>query len=156
MPDERPDHANVVALPPLVYLAFLFLGVGLNYVWPLAPLANGPRYLLGFALVASGVLLIARAMVQFRRAGTHLEPYKPTTALVTDGVFRWSRNPIYVALSLIYVGIGVIANNGWIVILLFPVLIVMRYGVIAREERYLEYKFGDTYRRYKATVHRWL
>ncbi|MGH8613515.1 MAG: methyltransferase family protein [Gammaproteobacteria bacterium] len=156
MPDEHPDHANVVALPPLVYLAFFFLGVGLNYVWPLAPLPSGPRYPLGFALVASGVLLIARAMVQFRQTGTPLEPYKPTTALVTDGVFCWSRNPIYLALSLIYVGIGVIASNGWILILLVPVLVAMRYGVIAREERYLEYKFGEIYRRYKATVRRWL
>ncbi|MGH8645416.1 MAG: methyltransferase family protein [Gammaproteobacteria bacterium] len=85
--------------------------MGLNHAWPLAPLAKGPRYLLGFALVASGVLLIARAMVQFRQPGTHLEPCKPTAALVTDGVFRLSRNPIYVALSLIYVGIGVIASN---------------------------------------------
>lgn len=156
MTDEHPDHADIIALPPVVYLAFFALGMGLNYVWPLAPLTSGPRYPLGFALVAGGVLLIARAMVQFRRAGTHLEPYKPTIALVTDGVFRWSRNPIYVALSLIYVGIGVIANNGWILILLLPLLVVMRYGVIAREERYLERKFGETYRRYKATVHRWL
>ncbi|MGH8653643.1 MAG: methyltransferase family protein [Gammaproteobacteria bacterium] len=71
-------------------------------------------------------------MVQFRLAGTHLEPYKPTTAFVTDDVFRWSRNPIYVALSLIYVGIGVIANNGWILSLLLPLLVVMRYGVIVQ------------------------
>ena len=69
MTDEHRDHANVLELPPLVYLAFFALGVGLNYVWSLAPLADGPRYPVDFALVASGVLLIARAMVQFASRG---------------------------------------------------------------------------------------
>jgi protein-S-isoprenylcysteine O-methyltransferase Ste14 len=81
---------------------------------------------------------------------------KPTTALVTEGPFRYSRNPIYLALTLLYVGVALLINALWILLLIVPVLLVIRYGVIAREEAYLTRKFGDTYRQYTARVQRWL
>lgn len=92
----------------------------------------------------------------FRSARTSFDVRKPTTVLITDGPFRFSRNPGYLALSLLYAGIAVIADSLWVLALLAPALFVMHYGVIAREELYLERKFGSQYLEYKARVRRWL
>jgi protein-S-isoprenylcysteine O-methyltransferase Ste14 len=81
---------------------------------------------------------------------------KPTTALVTEGPFRYSRNPSYVALTLLYVGVALLINALWILLLVVPALVVLRYGVIAREEAYLTRKFGEAYRQYTTQVRRWL
>jgi len=81
---------------------------------------------------------------------------KPTTALVTEGPFRYSRNPIYLALTLLYVGVALLINALWILLLVVPAVLVLRYGVIAREEAYLTRKFGEAYRQYMAQVRRWL
>ncbi|NQV80212.1 MAG: isoprenylcysteine carboxylmethyltransferase family protein, partial [Alphaproteobacteria bacterium] len=93
---------------------------------------------------------------RFRRAGTAVQPYKPSTTVVTDGVYRFSRNPIYLGLTAFYLGLAFAVNSGWAILLLPLVLVVMHYGVIAREERYLEGKFGAAYRDYKNRVRRWL
>jgi len=151
----RKDSPGVVAPPPVIYLCGLVLAFALDWVWPIALLPAGVQYAVGLALIGLGLLAVLLAFRRFRRAGTHIEPYKPTTALVTDGLYGRSRNPIYVALTGIALGIGVAADNAWVLPMLVPVLVVMRYGVIAREERYLEGKFGDAYRRYKAAVRRW-
>ncbi len=152
-PQDRP---GVIARPPLIYLAFLAAGLGLGYAWPAPFVAEAARYPLGGALCALGVALAGLAFLHFRRAGTDVRTEKPSTALVTEGPYRYSRNPIYVALTLIYCGIGVAADSGWVLGLVVPLLAVMRYGVIAAEERYLEAKFGDPYRHYKGRVRRWL
>ncbi|MCH7795577.1 MAG: isoprenylcysteine carboxylmethyltransferase family protein, partial [Proteobacteria bacterium] len=77
-------------------------------------------------------------------------------AILSDGLYGVSRNPIYLGLTAIYLGVGVMADAGWVAVLLGPLLLVMHFGVIAREERYLERKFGDEYLRYKASVRRWI
>jgi protein-S-isoprenylcysteine O-methyltransferase Ste14 len=81
---------------------------------------------------------------------------QPTSALVSTGVHGWSRNPIYVGLFLIYVGVGLAVRSVWALILTLPLAITIRYGVVAREEAYLERRFGDVYRDYKRRVRRWL
>ncbi len=96
------------------------------------------------------------AFRQFRRHNTSVKPHEPSTALITRGPYRYSRNPIYLALGLLYAGIGIAADSPWTLALLVPALVVMHYGVIIREERYLERKFADAYRRYKSTTRRWL
>ena len=93
--------------------------------------------------------------MRFNRAGTNVPTYRPTTALVTGGPYRYSRNPLYISLFLAYAGIGIVADNLWILALGVPLFLIMRYGVVAREERYLERKFGQAYRDYKASVRRW-
>jgi protein-S-isoprenylcysteine O-methyltransferase Ste14 len=103
-----------------------------------------------------GVLLMAAGVSRFNRAGTNVPTYRPTTALVTDGPYRFSRNPLYISLFLVYAGVGIAADNLWIVGLGVPLFLIMRYGVVAREERYLERKFGQSYLAYKASVRRWL
>ena len=156
----EPDRPGVIAPPPIIYAGSLALGFGLDALWPAsleaAGLPGSALYGLGAALIAIGLVLMAVAMRLFRRAGTNVPTGKPTTALVTAGIYRWSRNPIYLALSLIYAGIGVAADNPWILGLIVPLLAVIRYRVVAREEVYLERKFGESYRTYKASTRRWL
>lgn len=154
------DSSGVIAPPPLIYGAGLALGLALNWLAPL-PLWPGDvtrtwRWPVGAVLFTAGGVLAAWAMLRFSRAGTPIPTWRPTTALVVEGPYRFSRNPIYVALSLAYAGLGLGFDNAWLLALLAPVLAVMRYGVVAREERYLERRFGDDYRRYKASVRRWL
>ena len=91
-----------------------------------------------------------------RAAGTNVRPSLPATAIVTTGPFRFSRNPLYCSLTLLYLGLTAIFNTWWGLIVLVPLLLVMHFGVVLREERYLERKFGDTYRQYRMSVRRYL
>jgi protein-S-isoprenylcysteine O-methyltransferase Ste14 len=150
------DTAGVIAPPPVIYAAFLLAGLGADRLWPLAVLPQAPRYTAGAAIIALGVAIAFSAFRQFRRHETSFKPYEPATALITEGPYRYTRNPMYLALSLFYAGIAITADSPWTLALLAPTLVVMHYGVIAREERYLERKFGDAYRRYKSSVRRWL
>ena len=156
MTKDEKDSAGVVAPPPLIYAAGLLIGLALDYLWPLALMPDRGRYPVAFIAIAAAGALIARIVFEFRKAGTKLDPRRPTSALVTTGPFRLSRNPAYLSLSLLYVGIGIATDGVWTLGMIVPVLVVMHVGVIFREERYLEAKFGEDYRRYKASVRRWL
>jgi len=90
------------------------------------------------------------------RAGTNVDPTQPATVLVVDGPFKYTRNPLYLSLTLLYAGIAILVNSLWTMLLLPVVLVVMRKGVVDREERYLARKFGEQYLRYKASVRRWI
>ena len=151
-----PDHPQVISRPPRIMLSFLLLGALLDFLWPLAQIPPLARYGIGGPLLLAGFWLIARAMGGLRRAGTPVETCRPTLDLVTGGLYRFSRNPIYLAGFLLYLGIGNLAGSGW-TLALFPVFfLVIRNGVVLREERYLEGRFGAPYRHYKTTTHRWL
>jgi protein-S-isoprenylcysteine O-methyltransferase Ste14 len=154
----EPDVAGVIALPPLIFLAFLAAAAVLEAVAPLPVLAGYAlvRYLAGAALAACGVVIIAMGTRRFLAAGTNIPPTLPTTALVVDGIYRQTRNPLYLGTTLIYLGLGVAAGSLWAIVLVVPLLWVINVGVVAREERYLERKFGDAYRAYKARVRRWI
>jgi len=153
---EPADTAGVIVPPPLIYLAGLIVAFGLDWLWPVALLPDALQYVVGALLTGAGLLTVVRVFRRFRAAGTNIEPFKPTNAIVTDGLFAYSRNPVYVAMTGVALGIAAAADNAWVLPMLVPTLVVMRYGVIAREERYLESKFGDDYRRYKASVRRWI
>ena len=105
-------------------------------------------------LLFGGGALLRRRNIDL--AGTPFDPHKPASALITDGPYRFSRNPAYVTLTLWYVGIGLLLNNGWVLLLVLLPLLVMDRCAIPREERHLEAEFGEEYRRYKSTVRRWL
>jgi|SRR5580704_3529103 protein-S-isoprenylcysteine O-methyltransferase Ste14 len=154
----EPDVAGVIALPPLIFLGFLAAAAVLEAVVPLPVLAAHVlvRYLAGAALAACGVVIIAMGTRRFLAAGTNIPPTLPTTALVVDGIYRQTRNPLYLGTTLIYLGLGVAAGSLWAIVLVVPLLWVINVGVVAREERYLERKFGDAYRAYKARVRRWI
>jgi protein-S-isoprenylcysteine O-methyltransferase Ste14 len=156
MDEGAKDHPEVIAKPPFIYLAFLLVGLALDYLWPVATFPAFVQYALGIALLGLGVGLLTLVLRQFERAGTNHGTHKPATALVTGGLNRFSRNPIYISLSIIYAGIGLLAACAWALALLVPLLMVIQYGVIIREEQYLEMKFGEDYRRYQAAVRRWV
>ena len=155
---SAPDVAGVIALPPVIFLGFLAAAAVLEAVFPFPVLrAHGfPRYLAGSALAAAGFVMIAMGTRRFQAAGTNIPPNLPTTALVVDGIYRRTRNPLYLGLTLVYLGLGVAAGSFWAIGLLVPLLWVINTAVIAREEHYLERKFGHAYRAYKARVRRWV
>jgi len=111
---------------------------------------------LGWLLLGSGVVLMNWFFWTLRCAGTPVNPEKPVSSLVTDGPFRYTRNPGYHSMVMIYTGIASLANAFWAILFLTATLTVIRRGVIEREERYLERKFGEEYLRYKARVRRWI
>lgn len=150
------DNPGVIVRPPVLYLGALIAGIAVDVFWPVAALPFWLRFGVGPVLIVAAAVIMALATRRFAKAGTNIPTNLPTTALVTSGPHRYSRNPIYVALSLFYGGLALAAGSVAALVLLIPVLIVMRYGVIAREERYLEVKFGEEYRAYKARTRRWL
>jgi protein-S-isoprenylcysteine O-methyltransferase Ste14 len=156
MAQKHNDHPEVVALPPLIYFGFFCLGLILEYFWRTAVFAPPLRLLVGVSLIAAGLLLGFQAYREFRRAETNVEVYRPATALVTSGPYRYTRNPIYVGLTLAYVGAALVADSLWVLGLLVPTLLIMHYGVVVREEQYLLRKFGTAYQRYQASVRRWV
>lgn len=159
MTEHQGETAGVVAPPPLIFLAGLALGLGADRVFDLPTLpersASGGLWL-GLAFGGFGLALIAWAGSRFLRAGTPLPPHRPTSALVTTGPYARSRNPIYLGLAFVYLGV-VCATASLGILIFFPaVVLVMEFGVIRREERYLERRFGSDYRDYKQRVRRWL
>jgi protein-S-isoprenylcysteine O-methyltransferase Ste14 len=153
---EKEDNAGVRLPPPLIYLSAMIAGLILNRFFPSAFLPVFVSRISGILLIALAVFILVSAFLKFKRAETNLEPWKPTTAIVSDGVYGFSRNPIYLAFTLFYLGAAFLFNSLWLLGLLVPVLFVMRYVVIAREERYLENKFGAEYSDYKKRVRRWV
>ncbi len=151
--------AGVITRPPILYLACLLLGLALDLVLPLPlilPESALMRWTVGGGLILIGVTIMAAGVRNFSHAATPVPSNQPVRALVTTGIHGWSRNPIYVGMFLLYAGIGIAARSPWVLILALPLLIILRYGVVAREEAYLERRFGDAYRDYKARVRRWL
>ncbi len=143
--------------PPAIYVAALAIGFVLNDLWPMSPLSGSSRYVIGSVLILVSGLIILPVLRRFRREGTpFFDLRKPASALITEGPYRFSRNPSYVTLTLLYLGIGILVNNGWILILVAPVFLVIDLWVVRREERHLEAKFGEEFLRYKAAVRRWL
>ena len=151
--------AGGIRRPPFLYLACLVLGFALERLLPL-PLAYPELTSIGWtaggALIVIGVAIMRAGIRNFSRADTPVPSSQAVRALVTTGIHGWSRNPIYVGMCLVYAGIGIAARSPWILILALPLFIILRYGVVAREETYLERRFGDAYRDYKAHVRRWL
>jgi protein-S-isoprenylcysteine O-methyltransferase Ste14 len=150
------DTAGVIAPPPLIYLAGLAVGFGLEALLPGASLPSAVRWVAGGLLVVAAAALLASFNTAFTRKGTAVEPWKPTTAIVTTGPYRLTRNPAYLGMALVYIGIALLAGAVWVLVPLPIVLAVIDRAVIAREERYLERKFGQEYLDYKASVRRWI
>jgi protein-S-isoprenylcysteine O-methyltransferase Ste14 len=150
------DTAGVVAPPPLIFLAGLAVGFALEALLPGTSVPGVLRWVLGGLALLGGVALQTSFIVAFGRRGTSVEPWKPTTAIVTTGPYRLTRNPAYLGMALIYIGIALLAEALWTLVPLPLVLAVIDRGVIAREERYLERKFGSEYLDYKRGVRRWL
>ena len=159
------DHAGIFVPPPLFYVVPFALGLWLGRFVPLriVPHGDAATHTLrtvervgGAALVVAGFALMVTAFAEFVRAKTAIAPIRPATTVVGAGPYRFTRNPMDLGLATAYVGGSLLANALWPLLLLPLVIVAMRYAVIGREERYLEAKFGDEYRRYKSRVRRWV
>jgi len=156
------ETARTVTGPPFLFLAALVLGFVSDHLWrlpfPISRLGQAHRISAVFAglLILIGIAVFAAAVRDLSRAGTPVQGTRPTRALVMTGIYGWSRNPIYVGMFLVYAGIGLCVRSPWILILALPLAIIMRYAVVAREEAYLERRFGDEFGDYKTRVRRWL
>lgn len=154
------DVAGVIAPPPLIFLGCLVLGLIIGHFWPLAIMGGSvlaaTRIDVGAAVAALSLAMGVLGFRQLRGAGTNVRPDRPTTALVMTGIYRYSRNPLYTSMAFLHAAIAFAVDSLWALAFLVPALLIIRYGVIAREEAYLERKFGDDYRHFKMAVRRWL
>lgn len=150
------DSPGVIAFPPLIFLITIVIGVGAHFLFPVLLSPPTPWRILGavFAVTAATVALSARA--QMAKAGTNVRPDLPSTAIVTGGPYRFTRNPMYLSLCLLNLGIGLMLRDLVPALLTLVLAAVLQAGVIVREERYLETKFGEVYSSYRRRVRRWL
>jgi protein-S-isoprenylcysteine O-methyltransferase Ste14 len=158
MTDASLDTPKVLIFPPLIPLSALVLGIVLNFIMPLSLLAHVlflGRVVVGVIAILAGIGMVISANRIFQRLGTNVRPSQPTLALATKGIFTWTRNPMYLGGSLALLGVGIVFALDWVILLLLASLPLVHYGIILREERYLERKFGDEYLRYKTEVPRY-
>ena len=159
---EDTGNAGVIARPPLIFLAVLILGFVMDHLVPLRfPIsrigsAHWISAMIAGAMVLIGLWLASAGIRNFTRAATPVPTTQPAQALVTTGIHGYTRNPIYLGMFLVYAGIGLIVRSPWILNLMLPLALTIRYGVVIREEAYLERRFGDAYCAYKSRVRRWL
>jgi len=156
MSEPRPDSAAVKLPPPITFAAPLVAGLIIGRWCPLVALPAFPSRVAGGILVAAGLAFGGWARLIFLRRGTTVLPFRPTTVFVVEGPFRVSRNPMYVGIASIYIGVSLLFRSVWPLIFLPLVLLVIHKTAIAREEAYLERRFGAEYRDYKNRVRRWL
>jgi protein-S-isoprenylcysteine O-methyltransferase Ste14 len=156
---QEKDVPGVIAPPPLILAATLALGLLFDWLLPAyvlqVLLLVDVRIAVGVVFAGAGAGMIVAALLNFHRAGTPPEPWKPTLNLASDGIYAYTRNPIYVGLLILTAGIGLALASDWTLVMLIPAALVLHYGVVLREERYLERKFGDAYRQYRSHVPRY-
>jgi protein-S-isoprenylcysteine O-methyltransferase Ste14 len=153
------DRPNVIVFPPVVLLATIALACALQWRFPIGLRASFDsrwRVAVGGLLLAFGVALTIAAARALTKHGTNVNPSQPTLALATDGIFGWTRNPIYLSGGPLMLGPAIVFGIDWLPVLMVPSLLVLHFGIVRREEQYLAGKFGDEYRRYCALVPRYV
>lgn len=155
--DDMGEHAGVIIRPPIVWLVVLLISWGLHTLVPIGFVPDGwPHRWIGGIVFILAVALAVWAFVQFSSFRQDVDTHTPTTYIETGGPFAWSRNPIYLSMLISLVGLAIAFDTLWIVFGLAGWYPVMRWGVIAREEAYLERNFGKDYLDYKSRVRRWI
>lgn len=152
-PEDRPD---VPVKPAWHFIMYFIMGAGFDALFPTDAFSENARFTLGTGLVAAGAILHSAAIGRLRKAGTPHATDRPARVLVTGGPYRFSRNPIYLGLISLYLGLGIFLNNLWIFVLGAPLIATIQVVIVAREEDYLEGKFGEEYRAYRKAARRWL
>jgi protein-S-isoprenylcysteine O-methyltransferase Ste14 len=154
---DATETARVVVRPPIAWALAVLVGLALNWLMPLPFMpAAVPAAWLGGAVFAVALALFAWAIVTITKAGSNVPTNMPTTTIVDSGPYRFTRNPIYLGMFLALLGLAMAFDSLWLLAAFVPFALVIRYGVVAREEAYLERRFGEVYRRYRSRVRRWL
>jgi protein-S-isoprenylcysteine O-methyltransferase Ste14 len=156
MASTTDERSGLPFPPPLIYLASLLAGIALDKLLPPLPLVGGWGAVPGWVCLLGGALIMPFVLLRFRRARTPFVPLKASSALITGGPYRLSRHPSYSALTLLYLGLGFLLHNCWILLLTVPTVLAMDRWVMRREEAQLEMMFGERYRSYQARVRRWM
>jgi protein-S-isoprenylcysteine O-methyltransferase Ste14 len=156
MKQSEKDQPRVLTIPPLLYVSMLLVGLGVDHFAPIEIITNPLNFWLGLTFLSISIPLVISGLYVMRRAETGIDVRKPTTTIVTAGPFRFSRNPLYLSLTLLYIAISLFINSLAVLLGLIPALMLMQWGVIKPEERYLEEKFLQQYLEYKQSVRRWL
>lgn len=159
MNPKNNDVANVIARPPLIVLGTLIVAFLLDYFFPqghMARTAGSLRYVASGIALLFAVLVLGAAANQMRKAQTNIPTWEPTLALVTEGVYARTRNPIYLAFIIFLLGMAMMFSSDWLMLLIVPFVLVIHYGVIKREEEYLLARFGKTYADYMQRVPRYI
>jgi protein-S-isoprenylcysteine O-methyltransferase Ste14 len=152
---DAPHGPNIRVHPPIIYAISILTGIGLNTLWPLAmPFALHGR-IYGSIIIAIAAFIAAWSLLHFHRNDTDVRPDKPDSALITSGPYRFTRNPLYIVLSLAQITAAVWLDNLWVLLLVPVSIIVITRYAITREELYLEQLFGQKYLEYKQRVRRW-
>ena len=154
--ESGPDHPGVVIPPPLIFLVLLLIGLWLDSPWLDLRLAGIPQTIAGALVAVAGFALILASAPRHKQAGSNVEPWKPTTAIITTGLYAHTRNPIYLGMAIAHAGIAIAGASTAALVNLLVAVFVTQFYVIAREEQYLEVKFGQTYLDYKSKVRRWV
>lgn len=151
-----PDSPGVIVHPPFLYLGVFLVALFAHWLAPRPMLPTPAALAVGLSLVVVALGIANWGRRTMRAAGTNINPTQPATTVVTSGPFGFSRNPLYVSLTLLYLGLTMAVNTWWGVVLLVPLLVVLHFGIVLREERYLDRKFGDSYRAYRSRVRRYV
>ncbi len=153
--DSQPDHAQVITPPPVIYLGAILLGWLINMILPMTISSSTWLKWIGVILILIATIIIAFSRREFIKANTSIRPDRSTTTLIRTGPYKISRNPLYISLSLFHVAISIVLNNFWVLFMAIPAIVMIVLGVITKEEKYLEKKFGQQYLDYKSSVRRW-
>ena len=156
METESQEHAGRIAPPAFVYLIALAIGLLVHWLYSVQVLPTPFTIGIGLLLVVTSAPIAISEVREYSKAKTTFFFSEPSSALITIGPYRFSRNPGYVSLTMLYAAIGFFVNSLWVLLMVVPAVTVVHFGVIKREERYLEARFGDEYREYKETVRRWV
>lgn len=155
----KPDSAGVIAPgAPGIFISAFVAGILVDTFARIGVIGSIPRPLraaVAISLILLGILILARAIQSFRRIRTNILPYFPTSVLAVGNIYSRTRNPMYQGMVALVVGFGVLMRSDWTILLLIPSVLIVHYGVVMREERYLEMKFAAEYRRYKKEVPRY-
>ena len=155
--DKKADNAGVIAFPPLIWLIGAVISTVVHFFVVRIPIMNYNACLVcGIILLILAPSLALSALVVMRKGGTNVNPSKPALSIVRGGPFRFTRNPMYLALCLLQLAVGFFLND-WITLLfVIPLALILHFGVVLREERYLTEKFGEPYLQLKREVRRWI
>lgn len=154
-----PDRAAVIAPPPLLTLLSIAAGAIVDHFKPFPLIRNldfGPRVALCAAILLAGASVVFTAIRQFVRHHEHPSPYEPTNAIVSTGIYRFTRNPIYVGFLIVVIAAAIGFNSWWVLLSIVPLFLLLQFGVVLREETYLSAKFGAVYDDYRRRVRRWI
>ncbi|MEQ9619785.1 MAG: isoprenylcysteine carboxylmethyltransferase family protein [Deltaproteobacteria bacterium] len=150
------DNPGVIAMPPLIFIIFLAIGILINLLVPLSFIHGSARFISGIIILLVSGIIVLSAQRRMKRSGTNIDVRKPSTAVVTGGIYSYTRNPMYMSMVILLIALAFLLNNLWVLIVIPFFMAVIRKGVIMREEAYLERKFGSEYTEYKKRVRRWI